>query len=152
MLILMKRLFVCKKVCCRFKLSFYSIISFVIAKNFLFLGLVIFFGCRRTVVVESFPDEFVGVGVELKIDKAHPVVVRALAGGPAERAGIEANDVILAVDGISAQAVTLGEAVMRLRGTPGTQVTVTVLRNQKIVHTVIARNKMVKGTDLYRQE
>ena len=72
--------------------------------------------------------EFGGVGIELAA--ADPLrgiaVVGPVLASPAWHAGIAAGDRILAIDGIPAGQFTLEEACRRLRGVPGTTVSLTV--------------------------
>jgi carboxyl-terminal processing protease len=101
-------------------------------------------GCTRREVVESFPDTFVGVGLELKMDGGSPMVVRALPGGAADVAGITAGDRVLAVNGGPTTGKGLGDVVMSLRGAPNTQVSVTVQRSGQRIIFVVQRRAMVK--------
>jgi carboxyl-terminal processing protease len=57
------------------------------------------------------------------------VVVAPLADSPAERAGIEAGDVVLAVDGQSVNGTTMNDQISQIRGESGTDVTLTIQRN-----------------------
>ena len=50
-------------------------------------------------------------------------------GSPAERAGLRAGDVIAAVDGATMEGETLDEAIQRIRGPKGTEVTLTLVRD-----------------------
>jgi carboxyl-terminal processing protease len=56
-------------------------------------------------------------------------VVRPLPGSPAEKAGVRAGDVIVAVDGASVEGKTVDEVVKLVRGPRGTQVTLTLQRD-----------------------
>ncbi len=100
-------------------------------------------------MVASFPDSFVGVGLELRMEGGQPVVVRALPGGSGEQAGILANDRLLAVDGKATQGQSLGDVVMRLRGAPESQVTLTLDRNGQRLVVALKRTKMVKRESDY---
>ena len=59
------------------------------------------------------------------------VVVAPLAGTPAEEAGIQAGDVVLAVDGEPVDGSTMNDQVTRIRGEPGTDVTLTIQRGEE---------------------
>lgn len=107
-------------------------------------------GCGRTEVVAGFPDSFVGVGVELRVEGDHPVVVRTLQGGPAHSAGLLAGDVITAVNSSTTEGISLGETVMRLRGAPDSQVTLTVTRGKDRITVVVRRKAMAKASGGYK--
>jgi C-terminal processing protease CtpA/Prc len=100
--------------------------------------------CRRTEVVSPFPDSYVGVGMELRIDGDTPVVVRTLAGGSAREAGVERGDRILEIDGTPTRDESLGDIVMRIRGKPETQVTLAIQRGGDRILVVVRRRKMAK--------
>ena len=57
------------------------------------------------------------------------VVVAPLAGSPAEEAGLEAGDVVLSVDGESVEGSTMNDQISRIRGESGTDVTLTLQRD-----------------------
>jgi len=106
--------------------------------------------CSHSEVVEGFPDNFVGVGVELQIVRGRPTVVRTLKGGPAAIAGAKKGDRIMAVDEVSTEDMSLGNVVMLLRGMPETQVTLAIDRRGVRVILVLRRQKMRKVNQVYR--
>jgi carboxyl-terminal processing protease len=57
------------------------------------------------------------------------VVMSPLDDSPAERAGVVAGDVVLAVDGTSVDGSTMEDQISRIRGEAGTQVTLTLQRD-----------------------
>ena len=57
------------------------------------------------------------------------VIVAPLDETPAERAGLQAGDHVLAVDGESVEGSTVDEQVTKIRGEPGTDVTLTIQRD-----------------------
>ncbi len=56
------------------------------------------------------------------------VVIAPLAESPAEAAGIQAGDVVLAVDGESVEGTTMEDQITRIRGESGTEVTLKLQR------------------------
>ena len=58
------------------------------------------------------------------------VVVAPLAGTPAEEAGVQAGDIVLAVDGEPVDGSTMNDQVTQIRGEPGTDVTLTIQRGE----------------------
>lgn len=71
---------------------------------------------------------FGGIGVELGLRDGYVTVVAPLAGTPAATAGLVAGDRVIEVDHESLKGRTLGDAVRRLRGEPGTAVHLRVYR------------------------
>ncbi|MCX8108874.1 MAG: S41 family peptidase [Verrucomicrobiae bacterium] len=71
---------------------------------------------------------FGGVGIQIGVRNDFITVIAPIDDTPASRAGILPGDRIIKIDGTSTEKMSLTEAVKRLRGTPGTEVTVTILR------------------------
>ena len=71
---------------------------------------------------------FGGLGIEITILKDVLTVVSPIEDTPAYRAGIKAGDQILKIDGRSTKDITVNEAVKQLRGSEGTQVTITIFQ------------------------
>jgi carboxyl-terminal processing protease len=76
----------------------------------------------------STTGNYTGVGLDVNLDGGKVTVVAPLAGAPAERAGILPGDVVAAVDDIPVNADDIEASVARMRGAPGTSVTLDVLR------------------------
>lgn len=76
----------------------------------------------------SLQGSFGGVGIEVTVDEeGELVVVAPIVGTPAQRAGIMPGDRILAIDGEKTEGMHFIKAVLKIRGEPGTQVTLRVL-------------------------
>ncbi len=71
---------------------------------------------------------FGGVGITVGLRGEFLTVIAPMEDTPAFRSGILAGDRIIKIDGKSTEKISLGEAVKRLRGQPGTEVTITVFR------------------------
>ena len=72
--------------------------------------------------------KFGGLGIEVTGDHGVLKVVAPIDGTPAAKAGIESGDLIVKIDGKVLQGVSLQKTVDMMRGKPGTQVTLTILR------------------------
>lgn len=80
---------------------------------------------------EQTKGEFGGLGMEVSADNGLVRVTSPIDDTPAYKAGIQAGDYITHINGESVIGLTLNEAVKKLRGKPGTKVTVTVSRKDK---------------------
>lgn len=74
---------------------------------------------------------FGGVGIEVTVKDGILTVVSPLQNTPAWDAGVKAGDKIIAIDGQSTKNIGLGEAVIKMRGSIGKKVTLTLWRNKK---------------------
>ncbi|MCZ0955289.1 MAG: S41 family peptidase [Rhodospirillaceae bacterium] len=77
----------------------------------------------------SASSHYSGVGLDVTVDDGKVTVVAPLAGAPAERAGILPHDVVVSVDDIPIDPENTQDAISRMRGEPGTTVTLDVMRN-----------------------
>ena len=76
---------------------------------------------------ESLSGSYVGIGVRIDpTDEGLPRIVGVFKDSPAETAGLEIGDVIVAVDGASTTDKTIDEVATLVRGEAGTHVSVTV--------------------------
>jgi carboxyl-terminal processing protease len=72
--------------------------------------------------------EFAGLGIEVTTDSGVLKVVSPIDNTPSSKAGIKAGDYIVAIDNKLVHDMTLREAVEKMRGKKGTQVSLTILR------------------------
>ncbi len=72
--------------------------------------------------------QFGGLGIRIAIRDDLLTVVTPLPGTPAYRLGVLPGDKIIKIEKESTQGITIEQAVKKLRGTPGTQVTITIMR------------------------
>jgi carboxyl-terminal processing protease len=86
--------------------------------------------------------EFGGIGIEITIKDDLLTIITPIEDTPAFKAGLKAGDKIVKIDGAITKDLTLIEAVKKLRGKPGTDVTVTILREseKKLLDFTIARS------------
>jgi len=72
--------------------------------------------------------EFGGIGIHIGIRDNLKTVVSPMLGTPAHRLGLMAGDRITQIDGKPTKDLTLDEVIDKLRGKPGTDVTITIVR------------------------
>jgi carboxyl-terminal processing protease len=79
---------------------------------------------------ERMKGEFSGVGIEFLILRDSLMVVKTIAGGPSEKAGLQSGDRIVMVDGqvISGKELNGDKAQKLLKGKQGSQVRVAIVR------------------------
>ncbi|MFH1246562.1 MAG: S41 family peptidase [Candidatus Liptonbacteria bacterium] len=77
---------------------------------------------------EDVQGNFSGIGAEIGMRKDVLTIVAPLKGSPAERAGLKAGDMVLAINSSSTDGIAVDEAVRRIRGPEGSVVTLTVFR------------------------
>jgi carboxyl-terminal processing protease len=71
---------------------------------------------------------FGGLGIMIEMKDNYVTVLAPMEDTPGFKAGILSGDRIIKIDGKSAEQLGLQEAVSRLRGQPGTEVTITIMR------------------------
>lgn len=71
--------------------------------------------------------QFGGLGIRIEMRDDWLTVMTPIPDTPAYRAGILPGDKIIKIEGESTQGIKLQEAVRKLRGVPGTQVTITIV-------------------------
>lgn len=72
--------------------------------------------------------EFGGLGIEVGMEDGFITVVSPIDDTPAERAGIEAGDIILKIDDTVLKGLSLSDAVEKMRGPKGSKIVLTILR------------------------
>ena len=77
---------------------------------------------------EGTSGEFGGLGIEVGYEDGFVKVISPIDDTPAKRAGIKAGDLIIRLDGKSAKGISLMEAVKMMRGKPGSEIELTILR------------------------
>lgn len=80
--------------------------------------------------IDDSSGEFEGVGMEVGIKKDSLQVVTPLEGTPAKKAGLRAGDIIVKIDGQQTSDMSVDEAVNLIRGTRGTEVTLSIYRDE----------------------
>jgi len=94
--------------------------------------------------LENSENAYVGIGVTVQAtdDNSGLMVIAVQPGGPAEGAGVQVGDVIIQVDGESAQDRTVTEISAMIKGEEGTVVSITVLRSGEGITMSMTRKRM----------
>ena len=104
--------------------------------------------------VEQMQNAYVGVGitVTLREDGTGADIIQVIKGGPAEEAGLLSGDVIVAVDGVYFDTSDMQDLTLRIKGTEGTTVNITILRDgtemlftveRRTIEMTVAEGKML---------
>ncbi|MFA5388941.1 MAG: S41 family peptidase [Candidatus Omnitrophota bacterium] len=85
--------------------------------------------------------EFGGIGIEITLKDDLLTIISPIDDTPAHKAGLKAGDRIVKIDGAITKDLTLIEAVKKLRGKPGTDVNIIILRetDKKLLEFTITR-------------
>lgn len=76
---------------------------------------------------DQLSGSFEGIGAYVEMRGGQLIIVSPLANTPAERAGLRAGDVVVAIDDEPVDGLSLTEAITRIRGPRGTTVRLTVI-------------------------
>uniref|UniRef100_UPI0005C9F318 S41 family peptidase n=1 Tax=Thiomicrospira microaerophila TaxID=406020 RepID=UPI0005C9F318 len=79
-------------------------------------------------VEEHTRGEFGGLGMEVGTEDGFVKVIAPIDDTPAQRAGVQAGDLIIRLDDKSVKGMSLTEAVKLMRGEPGSTITLTIMR------------------------
>ncbi|WP_394130881.1 S41 family peptidase [Marinobacter nauticus] len=77
---------------------------------------------------ESTSGEFGGLGIEVGMENGFVKVISPIDDTPAQKAGVQAGDLIIKLDEKPVKGMSLEEAVNLMRGKPGTVLTLTIMR------------------------
>lgn len=96
----------------------------------------------------STSGEFGGLGIEVGMEDGFVKVISPIDDTPAQRAGVKTGDLIIRIDDTPVKGLSLTEAVNMMRGKPGTDITLTVVREgaEKPIKITVTRDVIqVKG-------
>jgi carboxyl-terminal processing protease len=111
----------------------------------------------REFLIET-EGSFSGVGIVIGVKDKILTVVSPIEGTPGDKAGIKSGDQIMKINGQDTKDMALDEAVSKIRGPEGTQVTLTVRRGQDTKDYALTRSniqlktvtgKMLEGNIAY---
>jgi len=72
--------------------------------------------------------KFGGLGIQISIRDKALTVMTPIGGTPASRAGIQSGDQIIKIEGKSTAGISIDNAVKKLRGDPGSKITISIRR------------------------
>lgn len=99
----------------------------------------------------STTGSYTGVGIEVSQADGIITVITPLVGSPAARADIRSGDQIIAIDAVSVDPANLQDAIARMRGRPGSRISVTVQRDgEAISHEM--RRETIRVASVYYEE
>ncbi|NDJ55067.1 MAG: S41 family peptidase [Chloroflexi bacterium] len=115
---------------------------------------------RTQIEMEDMSGEFEGIGAYVEEAPQGGVFILSLFdGGPAEQAGVEAEDIVVAVDGEDITDLILDQAILLIRGPAGSDVTLTIFREgeTELIDIIVTRGRieiptveyeLLEGTDI----
>lgn len=83
---------------------------------------------------------FSGIGAEIDSKNSSLIIASTLDSSPAQKSGLQANDIIAKVNGEDASGWSIEQAVSKIRGDKGTTVKLTVVRGQEVKDFSIVRD------------
>ncbi|QHS11043.1 S41 family peptidase [Sinimarinibacterium sp. NLF-5-8] len=87
--------------------------------------------------------KFGGLGIEVQMQDGFVRVVSPIDDTPAAKAGVQAGDLIVKIDDTPVKGLTLNDAVQRMRGEPGTKITLTIAREGETAPKVLTLERAV---------
>ncbi|MDC7708779.1 S41 family peptidase [Vogesella indigofera] len=100
---------------------------------------------------EGTQGEFGGLGIEIGTEDGLVKVVAPIEDTPAQKAGIKSGDLIVKIDDTPVRGLSINDAVKKMRGAPGSKVTLTIARkteSKPLVFTLtraVIKTKSVKS-------
>ena len=101
---------------------------------------------------ETTQGEFGGIGIEVGMENGQLVVVTPIDDTPASRAGLLSRDVIIAINGTPTESMSLQEAVTMMRGEPGSELRISVLRTGEETPRTFTLNREVIRSESVKHE
>lgn len=107
----------------------------------------------RYLDVEEFKEEndsikgsLKGIGIQIGVKDEKLTVIAPIEDTPAEKAGLQANDLIMQIDGHSTKGMTVKEAADRIRGVEGTYVKLLIKRGDtEKSYSIVRQNIQLKS-------
>lgn len=101
------------------------------------------------VMDQSISGSFEGIGAEVMKEGEYVKIVAPIAESPAEKAGLQPNDLIIEVEGESTAGQSLNDVVSRIRGEKGTEVILRIQRGDSESTVTVTRDSIPIETVVY---
>ncbi|SDL54997.1 carboxyl-terminal processing protease [Modicisalibacter muralis] len=101
---------------------------------------------------ESTEGEFGGIGIEVGMQDGQLTIIAPIDGTPAAEAGLQARDVILRIDDTPTERMSLQEAVTLMRGEPGEDIQLTILRSDESAPRTYTLTREIIHSDSVKSE
>lgn len=95
---------------------------------------------------EGTQGEFGGLGIEIGSEDGLIKVISPIEDTPAQRAGIKSGDLIVKIDEQPVRGLSLTDAVKKMRGKPGSKVTLTIARKHETKPLIVSLTRAVIKT------
>ncbi len=106
----------------------------------------------KDLLVET-EGKFGGLGIEITLREGVLTIVSPIEETPAYKAGLKPGDVIVKIEGEVTKGITLNEAVKKMRGDPGTEITITIFREkERLLKDVPIVRDIIKIRDIRRAQ
>ncbi len=79
--------------------------------------------------LEDTDGRFEGVGMEVGLRDDKITIIAPMSGSPADKSGLSAGDVIVKINGTDTSEISIEEAVNLIRGPKGTEVVLSIIRD-----------------------
>lgn len=97
---------------------------------------------------ESVDGEYVGIGITVEFDGEYNRVISVLENGPAKKAGVQINDLVISIDGHSCKGIYSGELQKLVEGDVGSSLELVVQRGEEELTLSVERQKIEAETVL----
>lgn len=93
---------------------------------------------------ETVEGSFSGIGAKVELRDGKVVVESAMKKSPAERAGLLPGDVLVSINGVKLQGMSLNDAISKIRGPKGTQAKLSVEREgaSRVIQLILVRDEI----------
>lgn len=88
-------------------------------------------------------EEYTGIGAWVNTTGEYIEVVSPMKNSPAEKAGLKAKDIVIAIDGVDMTGTPGDLALQKILGPAGEPVTLTIRRGEEILEFTIVREKII---------